>query len=69
LTDNERQSIHSNCIYTIRYHVFDFITTRLVPAFPKNDGQPTPMRGHPVIHCQACDRDMLPGMSAEIASN
>jgi len=30
----------------------DFITTRLTPPDPKNDGKQTPMRGHPVFIAQ-----------------
>ena len=29
-----------------------FIQTRLAPAEPKNDGQQTPMRGHPIFIAQ-----------------
>ena len=36
----------------IRRHAFDFIRSRLAPAFPKNDGRQTPMRGHPVFVAQ-----------------
>jgi hypothetical protein len=39
-------------IETIRSHAVDFITTRLAPAFPKNDGKQTPMKGHPVFIAQ-----------------
>jgi hypothetical protein len=30
----------------------DFISTRIVPQFPKNDGKQTPMKGHPVFIAQ-----------------
>ncbi len=36
----------------IRRHAFDFIRQRLAPAFLKNDGKQTPMRGHPVFKAQ-----------------
>ena len=49
LTDKERQYIQGKGIDTIRSHAVDFITTRLAPAFPKNDGKQTPMKGHPVF--------------------
>ncbi|MGD9308819.1 MAG: DUF4186 family protein [Desulfosarcina sp.] len=39
-------------IETIRSHIIDFITTRLAPAFPKNDGKQTPMKGHPIFIAQ-----------------
>ncbi|WP_155305086.1 DUF4186 family protein [Desulfosarcina widdelii] len=42
-TDKDHQYIHSKGIDTIRSHAVDFITTRLAPAFPKNDGKQTPV--------------------------
>ncbi|MFH1753237.1 MAG: DUF4186 domain-containing protein [Candidatus Omnitrophota bacterium] len=36
----------------IEKHALDFITTRLAPAKPKNDGKQTPFRGHPVFKAQ-----------------
>ena len=41
-------------IDTIRSHAIDYITTGLAPApaFPKNDGKQTPMKGHPVFIAQ-----------------
>jgi hypothetical protein len=36
----------------IRNHALDFITTRIAPSFPKNDGRQTPMKGHPVFVAQ-----------------
>ena len=33
-------------------HARDFITNRLAPAQPQNDGRQTPMRGHPVFVSQ-----------------
>lgn len=37
---------------TIYRHAQDFIRTRLLDSFPKNDGKQTPMRGHPVFIAQ-----------------
>jgi hypothetical protein len=37
---------------TIRQHAAEFITTRLAPAHPRNDGKQTPWRGHPVFVAQ-----------------
>ena len=37
---------------TIRQHAVDFVSKRLAPAFIPNDGQQTPMRGHPVFIAQ-----------------
>ena len=42
---------------TIQRHAAGFIRTRLAPAIIPNDGQQTPMRGHPVFiaqHACAC---------------
>ena len=37
---------------TIKEHAKDFIAKRLAPAYPKNDGHQTPMKGHPVFIAQ-----------------
>ena len=39
-------------IDTIERHARDFVTKRLAPAEPKNDGKQTPIRGHPVFIAQ-----------------
>lgn len=39
-------------IEVVTDHARDFIAKRLAPAFPKNDGKQTPMRGHPVFVAQ-----------------
>lgn len=49
---SERAYISQKGISTVRRHAVDFVTTRLAPAFPKNDGKQTPMRGHPVFIAQ-----------------
>ena len=36
----------------IKSHAFDFITKKLAPAEPLNDGKQTPMHGHPVFIAQ-----------------
>lgn len=63
LTDKDRLYIEDKGIDTIRSHAIDFITARLAPAFPKNDGKQTPMKGHPVFLAQhataACCRKCL----------
>lgn len=33
-------------------HARGFVLDRLAPAFPRNDGEQTPMRGHPVFIAQ-----------------
>jgi hypothetical protein len=52
LTEKDRQYFHDKGLRTIRSHAIDFITTRLAPSFPKNDGKQTPMKGHPVFIAQ-----------------
>ena len=39
-------------IATVLEHARDFLSERLAPAQPKNDGKQTPMRGHPVFVAQ-----------------
>lgn len=36
----------------IKKHAYDFINKKLKPAYPKNDGRQTAMRGHPVFIAQ-----------------
>jgi len=64
LTDKDSLYIQTKGIDTIRSHAFDFITTRLDSAFPKDDGKQTPMKGHPAVfiaqHATAtCSRGCL----------
>ena len=37
---------------TVRSHAVDFITARIAPACPDNDGKQTPMKNHPVFIAQ-----------------
>ena len=52
LTDEDRQYIDNKGFEIIRSHAFDFITSRVAPESPMNDGKQTPMRGHPVFIAQ-----------------
>jgi hypothetical protein len=52
INDKDRLYIEDKGIETIRSHAFDFITSRVAPQFPKNDGRQTPMKGHPVFIAQ-----------------
>lgn len=36
----------------IKSHAYDFVNLKLKPAFPKNDGRQTAMKGHPVFIAQ-----------------
>ena len=48
---------------TIKRHTVDFIEKNLSPAYIKNDGKQTPMKGHPVFIAQhataTCCRNCL----------
>ena len=37
---------------TVRSHAVDFISARIAPADPDNDGKQTPMKNHPVFIAQ-----------------
>ena len=52
LRDKDLAYIEEKGIETIRSHAFDFITSRVAPRSPKNDGKQTPMKGHPVFIAQ-----------------
>ena len=57
LTKKEIEYLNEKGIDVIRSHAFDFVSTKLAPANPKNDGRQTPMHGHPVfkaMHATAC---------------
>jgi len=52
LAEKDRQYIRDKGIDTIRQHAIDFISARIAPQYPKNDGKQTPMKGHPVFVAQ-----------------
>ena len=52
LQSSELDLIQEKGLETIKLHARDFINTRLAPAFPKNDGQQTPAKKHPVFIAQ-----------------
>lgn len=52
LTQKDCDYIAAKGLETIKEHAFEFINSRVAPAFPKNDGKQTPMRGHPVFIAQ-----------------
>ena len=52
LTQKDRDYIATKGLETIKEHAFQFINSRIAPAFPKNDGKQTPMKGHPVFIAQ-----------------
>ena len=52
LSQKDRDHIATKGLETIRGHAYQFINARIAPAFPKNDGKQTPMKGHPVFIAQ-----------------
>ena len=52
LKTKDFEYIQNKGIDTIRKHAYDFINQRLGPAYIKNDGRQTPMKGHPVFISQ-----------------
>ena len=52
LGSKDLQYLRTRGLETITAHARDFITTRLAPAQPANDGKQTPWRGHPVFVAQ-----------------
>ena len=52
LSAKDLSYIDSKGIETISRHASDFVTTRIAPRFPKNDGKQTPMKNHPVFIAQ-----------------
>ena len=48
LGEKELKYIDEKSLDTIRTHAGSFVSQKLAPAHPKNDGKQTPMRGHPV---------------------
>ena len=52
LRAKELDYIRIKGIDTVRKHAFDFISTRIAPENPENDGKQTPMKNHPVFIAQ-----------------
>ena len=47
-----RDYVRDKGMNTIREHAADFITARVAPANPDNDGKQTPMKNHPLFIAQ-----------------
>lgn len=56
----ERQYCIDKGAPVIAQHAADFVARRLAPMNPSNDGKQTP-------YCSTCHRNLLPGMSGEMA--
>jgi hypothetical protein len=52
LGGKEAAYLKTKGLETILEHARDFVTERLAPAEPANDGKQTPMRNHPVFIAQ-----------------
>ncbi len=52
LSQKDQEYVATKGFEIIKEHAFQFINSRIAPAFPKNDGKQTPMRGHPVFIAQ-----------------
>jgi hypothetical protein len=52
LGPKERAYLDEKTLAVVLEHGRRFITERLAPAAPRNDGRQTPMRGHPVFVAQ-----------------
>ena len=63
LSAKDRAYVRDKGMARIRSHAEDFVTGRLAPAEPANDGRQTPMSGHPVFKamhaCACCCRGCL----------
>ena len=63
LSQKDIDYINEKGLDTIRQHATDFIKKRLAPKIIENDGEQTPMRGHPVFiaqhACACCCRGCL----------
>ena len=51
-TQKDRDYIAAKGLESIKGQVYQFINSRVAPAFPKNDDKQTPMGGHPVFIAQ-----------------
>jgi len=52
LQARELRYLEQKGLEAMERHAVDFVTDRLAPADPKNDGRQTPMRNHPVFVAQ-----------------
>ncbi len=63
LKEKDKDYIKEKGMDVIKSHACDFVRNKLAPAYPKNDGKQTPMKGHPVFiaqhACACCCRGCL----------
>jgi hypothetical protein len=67
LSQKDRDYITTKGLETIKDHAYQFINARVAPAFPKNDGKQTPMKGASSIHRSARNRHLLSEMYPKMA--
>lgn len=59
LKQKDFEYINKVGLVRIKAHAYDFINARLADISKVTDGKQTPMRGHPVFYCSACDCYLL----------
>jgi len=63
LQGKDREYLSNKGLNTIINHAYDFISKRIAPETPTNDGKQTPFKGHPVFVAQhataSCCRSCL----------
>ena len=52
LSKSDLLYIRNKGLDTIHQHAIDFVTDRIAPQNPRNDGKQTPMKNHPVFIAQ-----------------
>ena len=52
LGNKEREYLREKSMRVVMDHARDFVSRRLAPANPSNDGKQTPFKGHPVFVAQ-----------------
>ena len=52
LREGDKNYVNEKGLDVIKQHAYDFISKRVAPAYIKNDGKQTPMKGHPVFIAQ-----------------
>src|SRR5210317_2250089 len=52
LNPKDMQYFDRKGVEVIEKHALDFVSRRLEPAYPQNDGKQTPMKNHPVFIAQ-----------------
>ena len=67
LGKTEHAYLQDKGLRVIEKHASDFVTERLMPARPKNDGKQTPMKKSSGLYRSACHCDVLQKMPGKMA--